>query len=889
MAKLGQYVAWGRIASGTLAIVVLAVIVILLGTTERSSSIVMVPWMSPDWSNRVKIVVDHTKVAENVSNFPVYIDLSSMESSFFNAVQAQGNDIRVTSGDGVTEVASEVVAINTTNRTGELHFKAPSLSATVSSEFYIYYNNPSAAAYPRTHALGSQNVWTNGYVGAWHFGTNSNVIEDSTANLNNGTPYGVSHVSGTVMGSGYSFDGVNDYINIGNTPSLNLTGPMTICTWSNVDVASAFNELFSKGDVQYVLKVNGVGRYEFKAGDQFFLSDVTVPTSTWRHVCGRYNGSTTSMLVDASLQSGGMSVGSVTATSAPVYMGSNAQHPSRFMKGTLSEVRVSNVFRSNGWVATEFANQSSPNTFYNSVLPETYSAASEWYDTDWPYRKKITIPAQSIGATLTNFPVYVNLANLGGDFFNAVDASGLDIRITTANGVTELSQDLVTFSKSGNYGELHFKAPVLSNTSSNEFYIYYGKANPTRVSDAQSVWSNGYAGVWHMQRQGGSTSLDSTANQNHGVMSGPTTFTNDFLGDTFGFDGVNDFINYNNPSSLNLTGPMTLCSWVRPNQRLIFNEILTKGDFQYALKGNSNGKYEFKVNNQWIFSDADVSTTAWSHVCGRYDGTTISLLVNAFQQSATKTTSNVGATNEPVWMGRNSQQQSRYMNARLSEVRVSNVARTNHWILAEYANQNNPQGFYVLGMQQLQPNTGSLSVNIVDGSGNSVDFSSAQLSSVSTAFGCEKSTGTLGTTNQRLRVQNTSNTPSWSMSLAATNGPDALWQSETALYDYNDTAGSPAGCSPGLDNDAYAGSLGILTNNATVTPKSGCSANGVSLGLAGKFQQGVADAITVMSANSDAATNCYWDITGLGVEQQIPAEQHAGSYSLSLTLTVVAN
>lgn len=39
------------------------------------------------------------------------------------------------------------------------------------------------------------------------------------------------------------------------------------------------------------------------------------------------------------------------------------------LHGTVDEVRLATVARSAGWIATEFANQSSPSTFYG-VGPE---------------------------------------------------------------------------------------------------------------------------------------------------------------------------------------------------------------------------------------------------------------------------------------------------------------------------------------------------------------------------------------------------------------------------------------------------------------------------------------------------------------------------------------
>ena len=35
-----------------------------------------------------------------------------------------------------------------------------------------------------------------------------------------------------------------------------------------------------------------------------------------------------------------------------------------------------------------------------------------WYDNDWGYRVKVTVASAEVDATLTDFPVYVDLSDL---------------------------------------------------------------------------------------------------------------------------------------------------------------------------------------------------------------------------------------------------------------------------------------------------------------------------------------------------------------------------------------------------------------------------------------------------------------------------------------------
>ena len=110
---------------------------------------------------------------------------------------------------------------------------------------------------------------------------------------------------------------------------------------------------------------------------------------------------------------------------------------SDFFAGLIDEVRMSNVVRTAQWISTEHSNQNSSATFY-TVKCEEAATAPNWC-AGWAYRKKITIENGQVDADLSDFPVYVDLANLGADFHaNVSDANGGDIRVTAGDGVTEL-------------------------------------------------------------------------------------------------------------------------------------------------------------------------------------------------------------------------------------------------------------------------------------------------------------------------------------------------------------------------------------------------------------------------------------------------------------------
>ncbi len=184
---------------------------------------------------------------------------------------------------------------------------------------------------------------------------------------------------------------------------------------------------------------------------------------------------------------------------------------------------------------------------------------------------------------------------------------------------------------------------------------------------------------------------------------------------------------------------------------------------------------------------------------------------------------------------------------------------------------------------------GSLSVDIVNSSGVSVVSPSVSMSSLTIGFDCNTSTGSLGTSSERIRVNNTTGSPQWTVAIAATSGATSTWASGGNTFDFNDGSGTPAGCADGADADTRPGRMTLNPSAGTSSPQSGCSNTGITLGSSSSFAQGTTDSITLISASSGANTICYWDLTGVSVSQTIPIQQATGTYTINLTLTVTAS
>lgn len=184
------------------------------------------------------------------------------------------------------------------------------------------------------------------------------------------------------------------------------------------------------------------------------------------------------------------------------------------------------------------------------------------------------------------------------------------------------------------------------------------------------------------------------------------------------------------------------------------------------------------------------------------------------------------------------------------------------------------------------PPAGSLSVDIVNAGGVTVVNPVVAFPGVVSGTQCRTVTAMLGGATQKIKVSNTTSTAPWTVSLAPSAGSGATWSSGGRQYDTNDPAAG--GCSDGADSDTVGGQLTVKPMASTITPQSGCVTTGITKGSDLAYAQGGVSTITLLSASSSAATNCSWDVTGVGLEQKIPAFQPAGEYSLPMTVTVTA-
>jgi len=172
-------------------------------------------------------------------------------------------------------------------------------------------------------------------------------------------------------------------------------------------------------------------------------------------------------------------------------------------------------------------------------------------------------------------------------------------------------------------------------------------------------------------------------------------------------------------------------------------------------------------------------------------------------------------------------------------------------------------------------NEGTLSLDIVDGSGVTVSSPAVTFGAIAFSFDAQDSTGTLGTASEKIRVSNPTTTDTWVVNIAASSGAGTLWTTGTYTYPFDSTGGEDTG------------RLTVNPATGTITPiGSGCTNTSVSLQSSDFFLSGTTNSIDLFAAATGADLACRWDLTGVSLTQRVPAAQTPGSYSIDMTLTV---
>ena len=180
-------------------------------------------------------------------------------------------------------------------------------------------------------------------------------------------------------------------------------------------------------------------------------------------------------------------------------------------------------------------------------------------------------------------------------------------------------------------------------------------------------------GHWKLNEGSGTTVLDSSGNGNDGTIVNNPTWIPGVNGGALEFHGLGasggggDYINCGNDASLDITGPISIALWIRPDADDPEGKATTTAPMAKAMSGMSPS-WSFQVRygwgsplpymaftfntspRAWAYVGKNLERNEWCHIACSYDGTTLKCYLNGEETDSTPMGA-ITSSSTPVLIG----------------------------------------------------------------------------------------------------------------------------------------------------------------------------------------------------------------------------------------------
>jgi len=197
-----------------------------------------------------------------------------------------------------------------------------------------------------------------GMVSYWRLAETSGTTAIDCYGFNDGTNYGATIGQTGQIETCYSFDGLDDYINCGNSASLDITNEITLETWVNVNSFGDNKGIISKLEhdwgepddasgygltIHYATPYNKIQFWLFGVSSEYLVSSTLLSIDTWYYVAATYDGSHMKLYINGVEDAITSATGTITLNSRSVLLGSNEFcQEDTFLNGSIDEVAIYN-------------------------------------------------------------------------------------------------------------------------------------------------------------------------------------------------------------------------------------------------------------------------------------------------------------------------------------------------------------------------------------------------------------------------------------------------------------------------------------------------------------------------------------------------------------------
>ena len=310
--------------------------------------------VAANWSRRVQITEIATSPA--LSGYVALLTESNLPAEIWTTAINGGGDLRVClNSDGSSQLPLEVVSFDTVSETAVLWVRFPTFTS--GDSLWLFYGKAGETQPTVTDTFGRNSVWL-GYALALHDGYNDSSGNASIPTTTSGTP--------TPTSSGLEL--VNSSVEFNSDGLVGITqfSVSSDFTLTELNTGSPLWLMPNTSSREFKLDVASATNFELRLFKDNSGGDAVVPVLQAPQLTAVYDEG-----VSVTAYKEGIIFGT------PNWAGSNqGTFDSRFEVGTnLSNIRLNSLYIREGltgadYIATEYANQSSPNTFWSTGTPE---------------------------------------------------------------------------------------------------------------------------------------------------------------------------------------------------------------------------------------------------------------------------------------------------------------------------------------------------------------------------------------------------------------------------------------------------------------------------------------------------------------------------------------
>jgi Concanavalin A-like lectin/glucanases superfamily/Pro-kumamolisin, activation domain/Reelin subrepeat B/Immunoglobulin domain/HYR domain/Viral BACON domain len=462
------------------------------------------------------------------------------------------------------------------------------------------------------------------------------------AGTNNGILQGGATFAPGRVGQAFGFNGTNSYIEVPSSPALKPTGPFTVEGWVNYDGFTGPNGggIVTKGQdaeaaMDWTLDIGAA--HELRPGVMASGHWVTygcasaLATGVWYHVAMVYDGSSVRVYLNGLLDGSAGASGAVQASDYALRIGAyapvNGTANKAFLLGRIDELSLYGRALSIGEIQTIY-NARGTGKCADPIAPYIVSQPANQTVTAGT---DVTFSIAAGGSPPLSYQWWFGATNLPG-------ATATSLTLTNVQAIQAGSYFAVVTNALG------------SVTSSNALLTVVPPPPCAPPPQGLVSWwrAEGDASDW--------------AGANNGTMQGGVTFAPGRVGQAFGFNGTNSYIEVPSSPALKPTGPFTVEGWVNydgftgPNG----GGIITKGQDAEAAMDWALGvgparelRPGVMASGYWVTYGC-ASTLApgvWYHVAMVYDGSSVRVYLNGLLDGSAGASGAVQASDYALRIG----------------------------------------------------------------------------------------------------------------------------------------------------------------------------------------------------------------------------------------------